>query len=83
MCIRDRSISASLGKDKNGKQIQLGQAVEELKKYDWYKNPGPGVRVKEGGDAEDMADMFNQFSSAITVSYTHLDVYKRQACYFI
>ena len=32
---------------------------------DRYKNPGPGVRVKEGGDAEDMADMFNQFSSAI------------------
>ncbi|MBN8647429.1 MAG: efflux RND transporter permease subunit [Caulobacterales bacterium] len=58
-------ISASLGKDKDGKQIQLGQAVEELKKYDWYKNPGPGVRVKEGGDAEDMADMFNQFTGAI------------------
>ncbi len=59
------TISASFGKDKSGKVMQLGPAMEELKSKDWYKNPGPGVRIKEGGDAEDMADMFNQFSSAI------------------
>lgn len=59
------TISASLGKAKDGKQMQLGPAMEELNKKDWYKNPGKDVYVKEGGDAEDMADMFSQFSNAI------------------
>lgn len=54
------TISASLS---NG--MQLGPAMEALKKNDWYKNPGKGVYIKEGGDAEDMNDMFSQFASAI------------------
>jgi multidrug efflux pump subunit AcrB len=59
------TISASLGTDKSGKTMQLGPAIEELKKNDWYKTPGEGVYIKESGDAEDMADMFSQFTGAI------------------
>lgn len=54
------SISASL----TGGQ-QLGPALEELRKQEWYKNPGPGVSIKESGDAEDLADMLTQFGNAI------------------
>ncbi len=54
------TISASFT---NGQQ--LGPALQELEAKDWYKNPGPGVYMKQSGDAEDMADMFNQFMGAI------------------
>jgi HAE1 family hydrophobic/amphiphilic exporter-1 len=44
---------------------QLGPALEELQKEDFYKNPGPGVKVKPDGDAEELGDMFSQFAGAI------------------
>ncbi|MCE2890579.1 MAG: efflux RND transporter permease subunit [Hyphomonadaceae bacterium] len=44
---------------------QLGPALEELQKEDFYKNPGPGVKVKPDGDAEELGDMFGQFGGAI------------------
>ncbi|WP_240008513.1 efflux RND transporter permease subunit [Pseudaquidulcibacter saccharophilus] len=59
------TISAGLGTDENGAQMQLGPAFEKIKKQDWYKNPGPGVSIKDSGDAEDLADMMSQFLGAI------------------
>jgi HAE1 family hydrophobic/amphiphilic exporter-1 len=59
------TISSGLGTDESGKQMQLGPAFEKIKKQDWYKNPGPGVSVKDSGDAEDLADMMSQFLGAI------------------
>lgn len=53
------TISASL------QNIELGPAIEELQKQDWYKNPGPGVSVKPDGDAQELGDMFGQFGKAI------------------
>ena len=54
------TISASLSGGK-----QLGPAIAEISQEDWYKNPGPGVRVKPDGDAEELQDMFGQFGQAI------------------
>jgi multidrug efflux pump subunit AcrB len=45
--------------------MQLGPAIQELESEEWYKNPGPGVQVKESGDAEELGDMFSQFAQAI------------------
>lgn len=59
------TISAGLGKDTNGKLMQLGPAFDYLKKQAFYKNPGQNVAVKDAGDAEDLADMVGQFGKAI------------------
>ncbi|MCU0881531.1 MAG: efflux RND transporter permease subunit [Hyphomonadaceae bacterium] len=60
---RDRqrvvTVSASL------QGIELGPALAELSKQDWYKTPGPGVTIKPDGDAEELGDMFSQFLNAI------------------
>ncbi|KAF0187190.1 MAG: acriflavin resistance protein [Hyphomonadaceae bacterium] len=59
---RQRVVSVSSGLADG---YELGPAFDELKNLDFYKNPGPGVIIKESGDAEELGDMVSQFLSAI------------------
>lgn len=59
---RQRVVSISSG---IADGYELGPALEELKKLDFYKNPGPGVKIQESGDAEELTDMMSQFLGAI------------------
>lgn len=59
---RQRVVTISCGL---GSGMQLGPAFEYLKSQDFYKSPGPGVSIKESGDAEDLTDMVGQFFNAI------------------
>jgi HAE1 family hydrophobic/amphiphilic exporter-1 len=59
---RQRVVSISSGLAPG---YQLGPIFDELKKSDFYKNPGPGVKVKPDGDAEELGDLFGQFFGAI------------------
>ena len=67
MCIRDRHISDSLKKLKDTLERHENAKPQEIKK------PEP----KEG--KSDYQDKLKALNSSIAVSYTHLDVYKRQA----
>ena len=59
------TISASLGTDDHGKQMQLGTALKTLQSQDWYKHPGEGVSIKQSGEGEELGDMVGQFIGAI------------------
>ena len=59
---RQRVVSITSGLAEG---YQLGPAFEELKKLEFYKNPGPGVKIQESGDAEELTDMMSQFLGAI------------------
>jgi hydrophobic/amphiphilic exporter-1 (mainly G- bacteria), HAE1 family len=58
---RERIVSITA----NLSGIESGAAYAEVRKQDWYKNPGDGIVIRQSEGESDMIDIFTQFITAL------------------